>query len=89
MTLMDWLPLLPWEGPPLPRFLGIFWPRVGGEQSLPLPTSTTRYITAVEEKTEKALVPQASYTNEESWEIEWSDEGFPTKVTVHRNAKRT
>lgn len=30
MQLTDWLPMLPWEGPPLPRFLGIFWPWQGG-----------------------------------------------------------
>lgn len=24
--LEDWLPVMPWAGPPLPRFLGIFWP---------------------------------------------------------------
>lgn len=26
-NLFDLLPMLPWEGPPLPRFLGILWPR--------------------------------------------------------------
>lgn len=33
--------------------------------------------------------PAATYSNEESWEIEWSEDGLPTKITVHRNAQRT
>lgn len=29
------------------------------------------------------------YTNEETWDIEWSDDGLPTKVVIHRNAVQT
>lgn len=24
--LANWLPMLPWNGPPLPQFLGVYWP---------------------------------------------------------------
>jgi hypothetical protein len=97
MTIADFLPMLPWEGPPLPRFLGILWPRVrGGEQFLPLTTSR-RYLTAVE-KAEKAPAPQeqptsqALTTYENLEEIEFP-EGFdpetfmPRKIVIHRKAK--
>jgi hypothetical protein len=33
--------------------------------------------------------PASTYTNEETWDIEWSRDGVPTRITVHRNAKRT
>ncbi len=97
-TLADWLPMFPWEGPPLPRFLGIYWPwQEGAEEgflSLPtpraMPPAARRFVGGgAVEGTEKALVPQASYTNEESWEISWSEEGLPTKIIVHREAKRS
>lgn len=29
------------------------------------------------------------YTNEETWDIEWSEDGLPKKVTIHRNAVQT
>ncbi len=65
--------MLPWEGPPLPRFLGIFWPRLGGgeQEFLPLPASTPIYLTDVEEQTEKALVPSPRVLYENTEEIEW------------------
>ena len=88
MTLVDWLPMPPWEGPPLPRFLGIYWPRLQPESFLPALPSR-RYITGIEEEPSgKALAPSATYANEESWEIEWSPDGLPIKIEVHRNATR-
>ncbi|MBA7664591.1 hypothetical protein ES703_72652 [subsurface metagenome] len=86
-NIADLLPMFPWEGPPLPRFLGIFWPRLQQPTGL-LPTPTERYITEIEEP-EKELVPSATYANEESWEIEWSPDGLPIKIEVHRNARKT
>lgn len=88
MTLTDWLPMPPWEGPPLPRFLGIYWPRLQGESFLPaLPK---KYITGIEEEPlGKELVPSATYANEESWEITWNEDGLPEKIVVHRNATQT
>ena len=26
------------------------------------------------------------YTNEETWDIDWSEDGLPKRVTIHRNA---
>ena len=85
----------PWEGPPLPRFLGIYWPRLGdGDQFLPLPASRQRYVSDVEEEEPgKALAPYqapvATYNNEESWDITWNPDGLPEKIVVHRNATKT
>ncbi|GAI95824.1 unnamed protein product, partial [marine sediment metagenome] len=33
--------------------------------------------------------PAATYANEESWDIDWNEDGLPTKIVVHRNAART
>lgn len=30
-----------------------------------------------------------SYQNAETWEITWSPDGLPTKVTIHRDARRS
>ena len=92
MTLMDWLPAFPWEGPPLPRFLGVYWPQLQLAESLP--TFPSRgYVTDVEEKPGTALVPSqapaSTYDNEESWQISWNSDGLPEKIVVHRNAKAT
>jgi len=29
------------------------------------------------------------YTNEETWDIEWNEDGLPKKVTIHRDAVQT
>lgn len=97
MTLIDWLPLFPWEGPPLPRFLGIFWPRLQGteQSSLPLLTSTPRYFTSVEDRASQPFVaePKALTTYENIEEIKFPD-GFdpdtfmPRTIVVKRKSKR-
>ena len=30
-----------------------------------------------------------SYQNTETWDLEWSKDGLPTKVTIHRDARTT
>ena len=88
---MDWLPVFPWEGPPLPRFLGIYWPALQQPAGL-LSTPPKSYITDIEEPG-KGLVPYqapvATYANEESWDISWNQDGLPEKIVVHRNATKT
>jgi len=88
MTLMDLLPMPPWEGPPLPRFLGICWPQPQQPAGL-LPVSRQRYITDIEEEPGKELVPSATYANEESWDITWNEDGLPEKIVVTRHATKT
>lgn len=91
MSLFDWLPLFPWEGLPLPRFLGVYWPWAGQQPtSLPKLPSLRQYVSDIKEEID--IIPEAplaSYQNEESWEIEWSDDGLPRKITVHRQARRS
>ena len=78
----------PWLGPPLPKFLGIYWPRPP-ETFLPA-LHSRKYITGIEEEPPgNELVPTATYANEESWEISWSEEGLPTKIVVSRHAEKT
>jgi len=90
-NLADLLPMLPWEGPPLPRFLGIYWPQLQQPAGL-LSAPSPRYITDIEEEPKTALVPRqapvATYANEESWEISWNEDGLPEKIVVHRNATK-
>ena len=36
------------------------------------------------------VAPESSprqYVNEETWDIDWSEDGLPKKVTIHRNAR--
>jgi hypothetical protein len=102
MNIADLLPCFPWEGPPLPRFLGIFWPWLQGtEQSdEPLSTSTPRYITSVEDRASQPFVgsdvgaePKALTTYENIEEIKFPD-GFdpdtfmPRTIVVKRKSKR-
>ncbi len=91
-NIADWLPMPPWEGPPLPRFLGIYWPQLQQPAGL-LPVSRQRYITGVEEEPGTELVPyqapSATYANEESWEITWNEDGLPEKIVVTRHATKT
>ena len=37
----------------------------------------------------KSTAGAGSYKNTESWEVTYSDEGLPTKITIHRDAKRS
>jgi len=30
-----------------------------------------------------------SYKNEESWDVAYNDDGMPTRITIHRDAKRS
>lgn len=83
MNIADFLPMFPWEGPPLPRFLGILWPwtQEGSETALSLPTLDIM-------KPSKELT--TSYENIER--IDFPD-GFdpdtfmPKSIVVHRKAK--
>ena len=29
------------------------------------------------------------YVNEETWEIDWNEDGLPKKVTIHRDARES
>lgn len=78
-SLFDLLPMPFWLGPPMPRFLGVYWPQMQSATSQP-----EQYVSDVE----IIPAPLATYSNEESWEIEWSPDGLPTRIVVHRNAKR-
>jgi hypothetical protein len=76
MTALEALrPMAPWEGPPLPFFMGIFWPWLKAPPwvsaaSLQLPST-------------------GQYLNEEKWSVKWSPDGFPTEIVVHRDARRS
>lgn len=76
VNIADLLPMFPWEGPPLPRFLRIVWPWLQGGGGF-LPSLPQPFVSNVE----------ASYENEEL--IEWVDwRGRERKVKITRKAKR-
>ncbi len=91
MALADWLPMFPWEGPPLPRFLGIYWPRLqsgeAGLSLLPMPKETS-YISSAEVVTPQPAL--TTYENIEEIELVDIDKDLlmPKKIIVHRKSKR-
>jgi hypothetical protein len=89
------LPAFMWEGPPLPRFLGITWQSLFG-QTPPLPSvqsqhlalpQPTEFIKSVGETLPK---PSTLYSNIE--QVEFPD-GFdpdtfmPKKIVIHRKTE--
>lgn len=87
MTIADLLPMLPWEGPPLPKFLGIIWPWLrAGERGLPLLSLPRNYISDI-------TTPEPSLTTYENIEEIEFPNGFdpetfmPRKIVIHRKAK--
>jgi len=101
--LLNLLPMLPWEGPPLPKFLGITWSSLfqlpqltSSRKQLSSPKefvkSITPYTAPISEKPSvfqqvtPNLTPAATYDNGEITEIEWNEDGFPTKIKTHRHA---
>lgn len=89
-NIADFLPLFPWEGPPLPRFLRFFWPWLqGGQSSLPA-LSPRKYISSIGETAIAPYkAPLATYENEEEWQISWNQDGLPETIKVTRHAKKT
>lgn len=108
--LLNLLPMLPWEGPPLPKFLGITWvslfqlPQLSaantqklltpGSREFVKSTDITPYTAPLSIPTERIeITPKseptpalATYNNEEITEVEWNENGFPTKIVTHRHA---
>lgn len=86
-NLFDLLPMPPWEGPPLPRFLGIRWPGLGNNSEVvagrfgPTPPDLSNLM--------RSAGAVSTYSNGEYWDIEWNDDGLPVKVVVHRKAVRS
>lgn len=94
MNIADWLPTPFWEGPPLPRFLGIVWPwlQSGGQPfNLPMLPAAKKYISSIEEAaTPQARLPTTTYSNIE--EIEFPngfdpDTFMPKKIRIKRKTE--
>lgn len=95
-NIADFLPMFPWEGPPLPRFLGIVWPwlQSGGGFPPSLPHSFVSNVeTSYESKgVEHSTTALTTYENIE--EIEFPN-GFdpetfmPKRIVIHRKAKES
>lgn len=87
-NIFDLLPAFPWEGPPLPRFLQIFWAGLLGNFQLPQLT----------ELPDLPSIGVGSYQNEETWDIEWEERPgsnedeviyLPATIRIHRQANRS
>lgn len=90
MNIWDLLPMDPWNGPPLPRFLNILWPwssttTTTGSPLAKLFSNSQTALSAPAPRLEKTAAP--AYENRE--EIEFPD-GFdpdtfmPKKIVIHR-----
>lgn len=85
-NIADFLPPPPWEGPPLPRFLQIFWPWLqGGDEGLSLPPlpNMRNFISSPETEL-------TTYENIEEIELVDIDPDLlmPRRIIVHRKSKR-
>lgn len=56
-------------------------------------SSSSRYSEEADYPEESIAIPLRPiskkahhYTNEETWDITWSEDGLPAKVVIHRNA---
>jgi len=90
IKIEDWAPMLPNQGPPLPRFLNIRWPWLqSAEEGLPLlPLSKTDYISPGEVVTSKPAL--TTYENIEEIELLNVDPELlmPRRIVIHRKSKR-
>ena len=85
MNLKDWLPCFPWEGPPLPRFLGIVWPWLqAGGQSFNLSPALKQYVASVEESGIVAKKPATIFSNTQDTKIERDGTGRIARIITHR-----
>jgi hypothetical protein len=91
-NLFDLLPMFPWEGPPLPRFLSIYWPFYrASSASLSSRGTLQRMFSGVQEST--SITPSLSMTQNNLEEIDFPD-GFdpdtfmPRKIRIRRKTER-
>lgn len=88
-------PMFPWEGPPLPLFLGFFWPWAQGQSTTSASSTLSKIFGGAQSQSQPSPPTNApsepSYENRE--EIEFP-EGFdpdtfmPKKIVVHRRYKK-
>lgn len=84
MNIWDWLPAFPWEGPPLPRFLQVFWPwiseanKAGMLSLLPPP-----FLKLPKVCTSGPTSPEVLYQNAEELEVVRDANGSISKVIRH------
>ena len=86
MDILELLPQFFWLGPPLPRFLNIFWPWAEQGAEAPAPPQANVPVT------QPAATGSTTYDNIEAIEF---PEGFdpdtfmPKKIIIHRKATLT
>ncbi len=87
MNISDWLPMDPWRGPPLPRFMQLLWPWAkSGPTTSGSPLSNIFSLSA---STPVALSADIAPAYENREEIEFPD-GFdpdtfmPKRIVIHR-----
>ena len=85
MTIWDLLPQNPILGPPLPRFLSIFWPWL---QQSAQPSEERRSLSLLRNfQLPPGPFSASTYDNEEEWS--WVDyKNRERKITVKRHAKQ-
>ena len=70
-------PMFPWEGPPLPRLLKIYWPWVIERSRVDFFRGRFDFVSGTQfQETELDL-----HKSPPSLEIDWSEDGYPTKIT--------
>jgi hypothetical protein len=77
------LPMFFWEGPPLPRMLGVTWSSMTSSSQTPSPSFISNATEVIPQS------PTSTYDNEEITEYSDFDPVtfMPHKIVVHRHAK--
>jgi len=90
MDFSLFLPMLPWEGPPLPRFLGLSWPWAGQAATTPGKLQLPQLFASLEAATKPALppAPKILYTNSEELKVVRGADGGIESVIRHIRVSR-
>jgi hypothetical protein len=101
-NILDLLPAPPWEGPPLPRIMGVSWPSGNqGKNSIlallpafpwegpPLPRKMGVTWASIAKSLKLPPIFAGSYSNKEEWDVTFSEDDSKVHISVHRDAKRS
>ena len=91
-SFSDLLPLPPWEGLPLPRFMGAFWPWVQAQAVNEIVVESATPVFSLASAPPATASDEGTTTYDNAEEITFPD-GFddmtfmPRKIVIHRRAK--
>lgn len=97
MNIWDLLPQDPWNGPPLPRCMNIFWSWISGQSNPILTTPSLSSLLSGATSSSPPATPAAPayenrgntlYENEERIQLVRGQDGHITEMVIHRKVKQ-